>query len=97
MGTERLSLLGAQLYCCSSAFRSLGLWARMSFLYLDSCWLHFPFVSLLVSEGSRAHAAGFLDWAYGAGLLLPMLGEFMLFVVPSHQALEGFGNSVRKL
>lgn len=85
-GRGGLDLLGRQLYRYKFAFGSVGLRARMSFLYLDSCCFHLPIISLLVSEGGRAQAAGFLGWGYGAGLPLPTLEELVLSRFPSHQA-----------
>lgn len=54
---------------------------------MDNFWFHLPFISHLVSEGGRTQVAGVLDWASGAGLLLPARG-----INPS-----GPGNIVRKL
>lgn len=41
---------------------------------MDSCWFHLPFISFLVSEGGRTQVVGVLDWASGAGVLLPTRG-----------------------
>ena len=75
----------------------LLLWARIGFLYLDSCWFHLPFISLLVSEGGRQSPGGHkasLAGAVGLAFCSPHWWSERFSGFPSHEALGGKASGI---